>query len=185
MRIAVFCSARSEMDPAIFAAAGEFARGLAERKWQLIYGGAKVGLMGHFADECLKAGGTARGAITRGLAEKQEMPHPGLQELVVVEDLFDRKRWMMDNADAFVVFPGGFGTLDEALEAITWKALGCHTKPVVFVNVGGFWQSQLKAFQDISARGMIEPGLLNLFEVLDILEEVWAVLDGGTKGRKV
>lgn len=176
-RITVFCSANDGLDARFLHAAEQFAQGLARRGWELIYGGAKVGLMGHFADHALKAGGVARGAITASLAETQEVPHGGLQELLIVKDLFDRKRWMNDEGDAFVIFPGGFGTLDEALEVITWKALKCHDKPIVFVNLDGFWQSQINAFKDLAARGVIRPGGLELFKVHDTLEEVWSYLD--------
>ncbi len=180
MRVTVFCSANSGIDPKFFAAASEFAEGLVQRRGELLYGGAQVGLMGHFANEVIRRGGVARGAITEGLAKTREMAHEGLKELVIVKDLFDRKRWMMDNADAFVIFPGGYGTLDEALEVITWKSLDCFDKPIVFVNLEGFWQSQIKVFEEFMDRGFIRtrPAGSELFEVRNTIEEVWAVLDG-------
>jgi uncharacterized protein (TIGR00730 family) len=187
MRIAVFCSANSEIEADFFSAAEKLAQGLAKRKWELVYGGARVGLMGSIADAMLKAGGLVRGAITEDLAVEREMPHKGIQELVVVQDLFDRKRWMMDHADAFVILPGGYGTLDEALEVITWKTLKCHDKPILFVNVAGFWQSQLNVFGEFKKRGMIrahgpasetgENQKAELYDVCNTLDEVWTVLD--------
>jgi uncharacterized protein (TIGR00730 family) len=177
-RIAVFCSANLDIDPQFFVAASEFAGELARRRWELIYGGARVGLMGCFADEALKNGGVVRGAITESLAISQENPHLGIHELVTVTDLFERKRWMMDEADAFVIYPGGFGTLDEALEVISWKSLGCHEKPIVFVNMRGFWQNQLAAFDQMAATGMIRSGGLDLFKVCETNSETWKVLDG-------
>lgn len=180
-RVTVFCSANKNIDPKFFDAAKEFSIGLVKRGWELIYGGAQVGLMGQFADSVVEAGGVARGAITEGLAKNIETPHRGLAELVMVKDLFERKRWMNDEGDAFVIFPGGFGTLDEALEVITWKSLKCHDKPIVFVNLDGFWQSQIKAFGDFADRGMIRPGGLELYEVVDSVEEVWKVLDGSAQ----
>lgn len=176
-RVAVYCSANPGLEARIQDEAKLFAQGLAQRGWELIFGGAQVGLMGVFANECLKAGGVVRGAITKGLAAGREVPHYGLQELVVVEDLFERKRWMMEQADAFAIFPGGFGTLDEALEAITWKSLGCLDKPILFVNTGGFWQTQIDAFKDLSTRGVIRPGGLELYEVCGSIEEVWRSLE--------
>jgi uncharacterized protein (TIGR00730 family) len=175
--VAVYCSANPGLDAQIIAEAKLFAQGLASRGWQLIYGGAAVGLMGAFADECIKHGGVARGSITRDLAKGAEVAHRGLQELVMVDSLFERKRWMMDEADAFVIFPGGFGTLDEALEAITWKSLGCLDKPIVFVNIDGFWQTLLNAFADLASRGVIRPGGLDLYEVVDSTAEVWSSLE--------
>ena len=183
-RIAVFCSANSEIESEFFALAKSLSEGLARRKFQLVYGGARVGLMGALADAMLEAGGIVRGAITESLAATREMPHKGIQELVVVKDLFDRKRWMMDHADAFVILPGGLGTLDEALEVITWRALKCHDKPILFVNIGGFWQSQLNVFAELEKRGMIRArvggesrGEAQLYQVCNTLEEVWTVLD--------
>jgi hypothetical protein len=177
LRICVFCSANSDLEADYFAKAREFSAGLASRGWELIYGGAQVGLMGCFADAILAQGGVARGAITEGLARTRENPHPGIQELVVVRDLFERKRWMMDEADAFVIYPGGYGTLDEALEVITWKALECHRKPIVFVNLGGFWQTQLQVFAELASAKAIRPGGLDLFEVCENNEGVWRILD--------
>jgi uncharacterized protein (TIGR00730 family) len=167
-------------DEEILIAAAKFGQGLAHRKWELLYGGGAPGLMGHIADHALKSGGVVRGAITESLAAGPEIAHQGLHELVVVKDLFDRKKWMMEEADAFVVFPGGFGTLDEALEVITWKDLNCHTKPILFVNVGGFWQHQLKAFEEMAKVGMIRPNGLNHYRVCENLEDMWAVLDGAS-----
>jgi uncharacterized protein (TIGR00730 family) len=175
--VAVYCSANPGLDAKIVEEARRFAQGLAQRGWELVYGGAAVGLMGVLADECLKAGGVARGSITHDLARKQEIPHRGLQELVMADDLFERKRWMMKEADAFVIFPGGFGTLDEALEAITWKSLGCLDKPILFVNIDGFWQTLINAFGDLASRGVIRPGGLDLYEVVDSAEAVWRSLE--------
>ncbi|MES2856603.1 MAG: TIGR00730 family Rossman fold protein [Bdellovibrionota bacterium] len=181
MRIGVFCSANSGLDASFYEAADLFGQGLGQRRWELIYGGATVGLMGRFADSALKHGAAARGALTASLAVTQEMPHKGLTELVIVDDLFDRKRWMNDRSDAFAIFPGGLGTLDEALEVITWKSLGYHEKPIIFVNLGGFWHSQLEAFRDLASRGVIRPGGLDLYQVVNDVEGLWAILDDHQK----
>ncbi|HVK62721.1 MAG TPA: TIGR00730 family Rossman fold protein [Bdellovibrionales bacterium] len=183
MRVGVFCSANSGLDPQFYKAADAFGQGLARRGWEMIYGGATVGLMGRFADSCVANKAVVRGALTRGLAASREMPHEHLTELVIVEDLFDRKRWMNDHSDAFAIFPGGLGTLDEALEVITWKSLGYHDKPIVFVNLGGFWHSQLEAFRDLESRGVIRKGGLDLYQVADDLEGLWSILDGKSSVR--
>ena len=175
--VTVYCSANPDLAPSIVTAARDFSRGLAKRRWELIYGGASIGLMGVFADECLQSGGVVRGAITQSLAAGPEVAHRGLTELVIVEDLFERKRWMMDACDAVVIFPGGFGTLDEALEAITWKSLKCFSKPILFVNLDGFWQATLDAFADLAGRGVIRSGGLALYEVCDSIDGVWRSLD--------
>ncbi len=183
-RVAVFCSANPKLDAAYFTAATVFSKNLAKRGWELIYGGAQIGLMGRFADAQIEAGGIARGAITEGLARTQETPHRGLKELVIVKDLFDRKRWMMEEADAFVIFPGGLGTLDEALEVITWKSLGELDKPILFVNVRDFWQNQLDTFQGFAAQGMIRTGGLELFKVCARDEQIWKILDDAEQATR-
>jgi uncharacterized protein (TIGR00730 family) len=176
-RVTVFCSANVGLNPAFIQAAQLFSQGLAARNWELLYGGARAGLMGEFASSALAAGAAVRGAITEGLARNQEIPHRGLSELVMSKDLFERKKWMMENGDAFVIFPGGFGTLDEALEVITWKSLGHHRKPILFVNLDGFWQAQLTAFAGFARDGMIRKGGLELYQVCETLNEVWKILD--------
>ncbi len=176
-RVTVFCSANEGLDPLFYESAELFAQGLAARGWELVYGGACVGLMGRFADACLAAGGVVRGAITHSLASGREVAHAQLSELVVVDDLFERKRWMNSEGDAFVIFPGGLGTLDEALEVITWKMIGDHTKPIVFVNLSGFWQNQLHTFRQMAAQGVIRADGLNLYEVVDSVEGIWDVLE--------
>jgi len=177
-RIAVFCSAATEMNEIYYREATEFAKGLARKSWELVYGGGARGLMGHFADETLKCGGFVRGAITEDLAAGPEIAHRGLTELVIVKDLFARKGWMMDKADGFAIFPGGLGTLDEALEVLTWRTLKCHQKPIVFVNVGQFWQHQLKVFEYFAREGMIHtPKGLKYYDVCDSSREALAVFD--------
>ena len=182
-RVTVFCSANEVRDAAIVSCADGFSRGLAERDWELLYGGGRSGLMGFFADRALAAGGVVRGAITEGLARGSEGLHSGLTEILIVKDLFERKKWLMEEADAFVIFPGGFGTLDEALEVITWKALGCHEKPIVFVNTGDFWKDLLNTFESLARKGMIRPGGLKLYEVTADLDGVWRILDGALKNE--
>ena len=167
--VAVFCSANSNLAPDIEAEARRFGRELAFHEIELVYGGGHVGLMGIVADGCLTAGGVVRGAIPHDLAKTAEIAHKDITELVYVDDLFERKRWMMERAAAFAILPGGFGTLDEALEVITWKALGHHDKPVVFLNIQGFWSGQLRVFQDMMDKGFIRDQHKNLYQVADTI----------------
>ena len=134
--------------------------------------------MGEFARAQIAAGGIVRGAITESLASGNEGVNKDLHEVVLVGDLFERKRWMMEEADAFLIFPGGFGTLDEALEVITWKSLHCHAKPILFVNLKGFWQNLISVFKEFERAGMIRPGGLDLYAVCNTLDETWKLLDG-------
>lgn len=165
MKICVFCSASDGLDPQILADVRRFVSELKSRDGEFLYGGGRVGLMGVFADEAIRQGVRARGCITQGLQD-WEVGHTGLQELVIVRDLFERKRWFIEQSDAFVIYPGGFGTLDEALEVITWKVLGeLGRKPIVFVNIQGFWDSTLAVFQELVGRKVIRSESLGVYQV--------------------
>ena len=128
----------SHRAPVYDAAAARLGRVIAERGDRLIYGGASVGLMGVLADAALATGGEVVGVIPRGLFSR-EVAHRGVTELHEVASMHERKALMYDLSDVFVAFPGGFGTLDETFEAITWSALGIHAKPLGFLEVDGFW----------------------------------------------
>lgn len=167
MKICVFCSASDGLDPRIQADVPRFISALKSRGGEFLYGGGRVGLMGIFADHALREAVPARGCITKGL-QSSEVGHTGLNELAIVEDLFERKRWFIRESDAFVIYPGGFGTLDEALEVITWKVLGeLGDKPIVFVNLNGFWDSTLSLFQELVDQRVIRRENLSLYQVVE------------------
>ncbi|MBL7687814.1 MAG: TIGR00730 family Rossman fold protein, partial [Bdellovibrionaceae bacterium] len=170
-------SANDGLSPAILAEVEPFTDGLKSRHGELVYGGGAAGLMGAFANSALRAGLKVYGAITKRLNDGYEVGHKGLTELKIVDDLFDRKRYFIDESDAFFIYPGGFGTLDEALEVLTWKGLGELDKPIVFVNIDGFWDETLRSFRDLEKRGVIRPGAWELFEVVRTSEEAWAWWD--------
>jgi uncharacterized protein (TIGR00730 family) len=136
--VAVYCASSPGADPGFAAAAAAFGRLLAGHGIDLVYGGGHVGLMGVVADACLAQGGEAHGVITRALAAK-ELAHHGLTSLEVVETMHERKAAMADRADAFVMLPGGFGTLDEFFEVVTWTQLGIHAKPCGVLDVDGYF----------------------------------------------
>ncbi len=136
--ICVYCGSSRGADPAFAAAATALGQMVAERGVDLVYGGGHVGLMGVLADAALGAGGSVHGVITRNL-EDHEVAHRGLTTLDVVETMHERKAAMSDRADAFVMLPGGFGTLDEFFEAVTWTQLGIHEKPCGVLNVRGYF----------------------------------------------
>src|ERR1700687_244226 len=137
-RICVYCGSSGRVNEAYRAAATRLGMVLARAGIELIYGGGRVGLMGLVADAALAEGGRVTGIIPMHLHDR-EVGHTGLTELVVVDNMHNRKRRMFELADAFAVLPGGLGTLDETLEIITWKQLGLHDKPVVIVDVAGYW----------------------------------------------
>jgi uncharacterized protein (TIGR00730 family) len=136
--ICLYCGSSPGADPAFRDAAAQFGTTLAKRGIRLIYGGGSVGLMGVAADAALAAGGEVIGIIPRLLMEK-EVGHSGVTKMYVVEDMHSRKAMMTALSDGFVALPGGYGTLDELFEALTWLQLGYHKKPVGILNVGGFF----------------------------------------------
>ena len=152
--ICVFCGASAGHDPLYAATAGALGRELAARSIELVTGGGKVGLMGVVADAALGAGGRVTGVIPRSL-EEREVAHHGLTRLHVVETLHERKALMHDLSDAFVALPGGFGTLDELFEAVTWAQLGIHAKPIGLVNPGGYFDDLLAFVEGATAQGFV------------------------------
>ncbi len=142
MRICVFCGSSPGRDPDYAAAARLLGNTLGERGIGVVYGGGNVGLMGIIADAALDAGGEVAGVIPRALVDR-ELAHRRLSSLHVVDTMHQRKQLMHDLSDGFVALPGGFGTLDELFEALTWAQLGMHAKPIAVYDVKGFWQPLL------------------------------------------
>jgi uncharacterized protein (TIGR00730 family) len=136
--VCVFCGSSPGADPAYEVAARAAGAAIAGRGLALVYGGAKVGLMGAVADAALAAGGEVFGVLPRGLAAK-ELAHTGLTRLEVVESMHERKARMAELSDAFLTLPGGIGTLEEIFEVWTWGQLGFHAKPAGFLNIAGFY----------------------------------------------
>lgn len=136
--ICVFCGASIGNDPAFFEAANELGSRMAERGLRLVFGAGNVGMMGTVADAVLDAGGEAIGVIPDFLKER-EMAHTSLTEIHVVDSMHTRKRMMFDLSDAFIVLPGGLGTLEEMFEMITWRQLGRHEKPIVLISTNDYW----------------------------------------------
>ena len=138
MRWCVFCGSSPGHDPRFVAAATELGTALAERGIEIVFGGGRVGMMGAVADAALAAGGRVIGIIPHSL-ERKEVAHRGVSELHVVESMHDRKAMMAELSDGFIALPGGFGTLEEYCEAVTWVQLGLQKKPTYLVNIGGYY----------------------------------------------
>jgi uncharacterized protein (TIGR00730 family) len=152
--VAVFCAAANGNDPVYRAAAEELGRSIAEAGLGLVYGGGKTGLMGAVADAALAAGGHVVGVIPHVLVDL-EVAHGGVSELHVTETMHTRKALMAERSDAFVILPGGFGTLEEMFEVLAWQTLKIHAKPVVLLNVAGFFDKMLTFLDDCDAAGML------------------------------
>lgn len=175
--ICVFCGSSSKVDDAYKHAATEFGRLTAEHGCTLIYGGGRVGLMGLVADAAIAAGGPVVGVIPEFL-QKFEVGHTGLTELVVTESMHERKRIMYERADAFVVLPGGLGTLDETMEALTWAQLKLSAKPIVLVDVAGYWGPLIQLIEHTIESGFSRPANRDLFRVVDRVEDVFEMIRG-------
>jgi hypothetical protein len=144
-RVCVFCGSSVGIRPVYREAAQALGRALAGRGVELVFGGGRVGLMGALADAVLAAGGRAIGVIPEALVAR-DLAHRGLSELRVVGSMHERKALMAELSDAFVALPGGFGTLEEYCEALTWAQLGLHVKPCGLLNVAGFYDALLELF---------------------------------------
>lgn len=158
--ICVFCGSRPGDDPEFTAQAETLGRGIAARGWRLVYGAGDVGLMGSTANAAQVAGGDTFGVIPRHLVA-WEVGKTDLTRYIVTETMHERKKVMFMNCDAVVVLPGGAGSLDEFFEVLTWRQLGLHAKPVVIVNVGGYWDPLKALLDQVVDRGFADPGVLD------------------------
>jgi hypothetical protein len=156
MRYCVFCGSNRGANPAYTAAAAELARCLAGAGIGIVYGGGNVGLMGVLADSALAEGGAVIGVIPRMLVER-EIAHQGLTELRVVGSMHERKALMADLSDAFIAMPGGYGTLDEFCEILTWTQLGLQRKPIGILNVDGYFDRLLDLFDHAVQQQFVKP----------------------------
>jgi uncharacterized protein (TIGR00730 family) len=152
--VAVFCAAANGAKPEYLAAAQHLGRTLAAHSLGLIYGGAKVGLMGAVADAALAAGGHVVGVIPHVLVDL-EVAHEGVSELHVTSTMHTRKALMAERADAFFILPGGYGTFEEMFEVLAWQTLKLHSKPVVLLNVAEFYDKLLDFLDVCDAEGML------------------------------
>lgn len=154
--IGVFCGSRAGNDPAFAVAAEAIGRAIADRGLTLVYGGARVGIMGAVADAALSAGGRVVGVIPKSLVSK-EVAHDGLSELFLTETMHDRKDRMINLSDAFVGLPGGFGTFDELFETITLAQIGLHEKPTALLDTNGFFQPLIRLLRHTIAHDFAAP----------------------------
>jgi uncharacterized protein (TIGR00730 family) len=154
--ICVFCGSNFNGDPLLKHAVEQLAQIMLNRNITLVYGGGRVGVMGLLADQILNGGGKVIGVIPQFLMDK-EVGHPGLTELFVVENMHQRKQKMNDLCDAVITLPGGFGTLEELFEVLTWLQLGLHKHPVGILNVNGFYDFLLKQLDIMVEQKFLKP----------------------------
>lgn len=168
--LCLYCGSKTGNKPIYRTAATELGALAAREGIRLIYGGGRVGLMGAAADACLAAGGEVVGVIPRFLM-RHEVGHPGLTRLEVVENMHERKMRMASLAGAFCVLPGGLGTLEELFEVLTWRQLALHDKPIVLLDIDGYWQPLLTLL-----RAQVEAGFLRASD-LALLHPLTAVAE--------
>lgn len=169
--ICVYCGSSQNVDDAYKQAAIDFGKIMAENNIKLVYGGGRVGLMGLIADTILENGGEVIGVIPEHLSKK-EVAHTGLTTLHVVDSMHTRKQKMVDESDAFVVLPGGVGTLDETCEIITWRQLGIHDKPICIVNINDYWTPFTDMIKHIIKSGFMRESDINTFLMVNKTEEI-------------
>ena len=179
--ICVYCGSNPGSSPAFARAAEALGSRLAADGLGVVYGGGRVGLMGTLAGAALAAGAEVVGVIPRQLAER-EVAHLGLTELVVVESMHERKAVMADRASGFIALPGGYGTLDEVLEILTWNQIGAIAKPVAFLDVAGYFGSLFRFFDEAVDAGLLMPAHRAMAQRVDEVGAAVAVATGAAPG---
>lgn len=174
-RLCVYCGSSAGIDASYRGAAARLGTLLAESGVELVYGGSRLGLMGVLADAALAAGGRVTGIIPSHLHDR-ELAHSGVSHMIVVASMHERKQRMFEFADAFVVLPGGLGTLDETIEMLTWRQLGLHEKPVIIADIAGYWAPLLALFEHATARGFVAALSREFYRVVARIEDVLPTL---------
>ena len=168
--VCVFCGSSNDADPAYLTAAADLGRGLAAAKLRLVYGGGGVGLMGATARAAHEAGGEVLGISPNFLIGKERALET--VEHVVVNNMHERKMLMYERSDAFVILPGGIGTLEEVVELLSWRRLDLHSSPVVFWNPNGFWTTLFALFQQTVDEKLTPPEFMNAWTTVERIEDV-------------
>jgi uncharacterized protein (TIGR00730 family) len=181
--VGVFCGSRLGHDPAHRDAAAALGEGIGRRGWRLVYGGGEVGLMGVVARSAQAAGATVLGVIPQRLVEREAAKRDA-SELRVTATMFERKELLVREADAFVVLPGGLGTLDEILDAVTLRQLGYHAKPVLLLDLGGYWRPCRALIEQFVAEGFAEPSAIGLCELVADVPAAVTLLEDAARGRR-
>lgn len=172
MKICIFCGANASLDPEVDRQVKILMQDFASKNTELVYGGAGIGIMGALATELILKGGKVTGVIPQQLMKK-EIAHGGLTKLHVVKDMHERKKLMYDLSDAFLIFPGGMGTMDELFEILTWRQLGLHQKPIALFNINGYYDHLLAFLDHAVEKGLIrEHDRALLFSSSD-WNEIW------------
>lgn len=160
--VCLFCGSRPGANPAFVEAARDTGAMIASERWRLVYGAGDIGLMGEVARAAVAAGGATMGVIPTHLMAK-EVGKRDLTQLVITEDMHERKKVMFMNSDAIVVLPGGAGSLDEFFEVVTWAQIGLHSKPIFLLDTAGYWQPLLRLLDHVIEQGFADASLRDHF----------------------
>jgi uncharacterized protein (TIGR00730 family) len=179
-RICVYCGSGAGTDPEFLECARTLGEALAEHGIGLVYGGGNIGLMGAVAHAVLERGGHVTGIIPDFLKARERLLD-AVQDTIIVPDMHTRKRLMFEKADAFVALPGGIGTLEELVEQMTWAQLGRHNKPILILNIKGFWKPLLVLLAHMREQGFIRPGLELNYLVAERIEEIVPMLTAAAR----
>lgn len=182
--VCVYCGSRLGDDPAFEAAAIALGKEIAQRGLKLVYGGASIGMMGTIAKTAHEGGAHVTGIIPTFLT-KLEPQYLGVSEKIETRTMHERKQTMFDKSDAFIVMPGGVGTLEETVEMLTWRQLSRHDKPIVLVNINNYWAPFIALLEHVVARDFSAPSLLDFFIVVDRVEDIVPAIEQTlTNGKK-
>lgn len=182
--ICVYCGSRDGIHRDYGQAAEALGQAIAAEQWQLVYGAGDVGLMGRTARAAQQAGGDTFGVIPTHLLGAEQGKRD-LTRFVVTETMHERKKVMFMNADAVVVLPGGAGSLDEFFEVLTWRQLGLHDKPVIVLNIAGFWDPLLKLVDHVIDQGFAAPDLRGYITVADTVDAAMRALRDARSARSI
>jgi len=182
--LCVFCGSKFGNDPAYETAARRLGEIMIERGIRLVYGGGSIGLMGAVADTVADGGGEVVGVIPRFLQEL-EVGKTDVSEFIVTDNMHSRKHRMFDLSDGFVSLPGGLGTLDETFEIMTWKQLQVHAKPIVVLNVGGYWSGLQQLIDDTIRGGFAHEKARDLITIVETPEQVFDALESAPQPDSV
>ncbi len=174
--ICVYCGSRTPKNQAFVTLAKQLGRWISENDHRLVYGGGKVGMMGIIADAVLESDGEVIGIIPTAL-KREEVVHTGATEIIETPDMHTRKALMEKKSSAFVVLPGGFGTLDEFFEILTWKQLGFHNKPIILMNADGYFDGLTQFMDSAMGEDFIQQKSLDLCSITENFEQTISVLE--------
>ncbi len=174
--VCVFCGSRDGANPNFLKASKLLGRQCADQNIRVVYGGAGIGMMGAVAQSALDAGGDVTGIVPKFLTE-MEPQLDSLSDIILTDTMHDRKIKMYEISDAFVIMPGGIGTLDETMEILTWRQLGVHAKPVIIANLDNYWAPFLTLMDHVIAEGYAGENVRDLYRTVDKVEEILPAIE--------